>query len=418
MPSRPVDLDRFVIVMVGKPARGKSYTARKVARYLAWLGFRARVFNVGAYRRNRLGAGQDHSFFDPTNSDGRAARRQMAEAAMTDLLRWLGEGGDVAIYDATNSTHTRRTWVRETCEDAGYSVVFLELVCEDAEIIEANIRQTKVSSPDYQGRDPDEAVRDFRSRLGHYEGVYEPVDDPRLSYVKLVDVSRQVIVNRFHGFLAGRLVHFLMNLHLTPRPIYLTRHGESLYNLDDRIGGDSSLTPQGRRYAVSLADFMREELPNPSELLVWTSTLQRTVETAAFLDAPARCWKLLDEIDAGVCDGLTYEQIAAQMPQEYAARKRDKLRYRYPQGESYEDVIARVEPAIIELERNRRPVLVIAHQAVHRALYAYFREQDPEACPHLSIPLHTVIRLVPGAYGCVETRFPLPPAKDAASTPS
>jgi 6-phosphofructo-2-kinase/fructose-2,6-biphosphatase 2 len=89
MPTRPVDLDRFVIVMVGKPARGKSYTARKVARYLAWLGFRARLFNVGAYRRTRLGAGQDHSFFDPTNPEGRAARRLMAEAAMTDLLDYV-----------------------------------------------------------------------------------------------------------------------------------------------------------------------------------------------------------------------------------------------------------------------------------------------------------------------------------------
>ncbi len=39
-------------------------------------------------------------------------------------------------------------------------------------------------------------------------------------------------------------------------------------------------------------------------------------------------WKALDEIDAGACDGMTYEQIAKEMPEEYAARKKDKLRYR------------------------------------------------------------------------------------------
>ncbi len=42
----------------------------------------------------------------------------------------------------------------------------------------------------------------------------------------------------------------------------------------------------------------------------------------------------------------------------------DKFRYRYPRGESYEDVIQRLEPVIFELERERRTVLVIGHQAV------------------------------------------------------
>ena len=36
----------------------------------------------------------------------------------------------------------------------------------------------------------------------------------------------------------------------------------------------------------------------------------------------------LDEIQAGVFDGWTYDQIAEKHPEEYAARKRDKLRYR------------------------------------------------------------------------------------------
>ena len=33
----------------------------------------------------------------------------------------------------------------------------------------------------------------------------------------------------------------------------------------------------------------------------------------------------LDEIDAGICDGLTYEAIAATMPEEYAARAKNKV---------------------------------------------------------------------------------------------
>ena len=42
---------------------------------------------------------------------------------------------------------------------------------------------------------------------------------------------------------------------------------------------------------------------------VWTSTLQRTIETAQELPYPKLTWKALDELDAGVCDGMTYEEI-------------------------------------------------------------------------------------------------------------
>ena len=41
------------------------------------------------------------------------------------------------------------------------------------------------------------------------------------------------------------------------RTIYLSRHGESEYNLEDRIGGDSNLTPRGQQYAKSLGLFMK-----------------------------------------------------------------------------------------------------------------------------------------------------------------
>ena len=46
-----------------------------------------------------------------------------------------------------------------------------------------------------------------------------------------------------------------MNLHTYPRPIYLSRHGESQYNVDDRVGGDSDLSELGEMYADKLADF-------------------------------------------------------------------------------------------------------------------------------------------------------------------
>lgn len=47
-----------------------------------------------------------------------------------------------------------------------------------------------------------------------------------------------------------------MSLHINPRCIYLTRHGESVYNMLGRIGGDSPLSPRGHEYAARLKQFM------------------------------------------------------------------------------------------------------------------------------------------------------------------
>lgn len=49
-------------------------------------------------------------------------------------------------------------------------------------------------------------------------------------------MGRKIIANRITGYLPGRIVFFLMNLHITPRPIWLTRHGESEFNAQERIG--------------------------------------------------------------------------------------------------------------------------------------------------------------------------------------
>ena len=101
----------------------------------------------------------------------------------------------------------------------------------------------------------------------------------------------------------------------------------------------------------------------------------------------------MDEIDAGICDGMTYEEIKRDLPDEFRARGSDKFRYRYPRGESYADVIQRLEPVIVDLERQRQPILVVAHQAIIRALYGYLTGRPQEECPHVPIPLHTLVEL-------------------------
>lgn len=85
---------------------------------------------------------------------------------------------------------------------------------------------------------------------------------------------------------------------------------------------------------------------------------------------------------------MTYEEIREYYPEEFAARDIDKFGYRYPRGESYEDVVGRLEPIIMELERQGN-VLVISHQAVLRCLLAYYLDK-----PSSKIFQYIIITLV------------------------
>lgn len=393
--------------MVGLPARGKTYISRKLTRYLNWIGVNTKVFNLGEYRREMAGAHCKHSFFDPNNTDGMSVRERCAELALEDITQWLKGKGQVGIFDATNTTRSRRKKVRDHMEANGFTGFFVESVCDDDEIIQSNILEVKVNSPDYQGVNPDEACQDFKARISHYKNFYEPISldhDHDMPFLKVIDGGKRFLMNRVEGYLQSRIVYYIMNLHITPRSIYLSRHGESMMNQEGRIGGDSDLSPRGWEYSKVLGKFVKDEMP--ADLKVWTSEMKRTNQTAKFIERPIEQWKAINEIDAGVCEGMTYEEIQEEHPEDFARRDEDKFHYRYARGESYEDLVARLEPVIMELERQHN-VLVICHQAVARCLLAYFLDHSSEELPYLRVPLHTVVKLTPVAYGCRVEKFDL-----------
>lgn len=60
---------------------------------------------------------------------------------------------------------------------------------------------------------------------------------------------------------------------------------------------------------------------------------------------------------------LPYLNVPQQQayPEDFANRDEDKFNYRYRGGESYRDVVVRLEPVIMELERQEN-ILIIGHQ--------------------------------------------------------
>lgn len=187
----------------------------------------SQTFNVGNYRR-KAAAQPTADFFDIGNAEGERQRRAAAEAAVADMLKWFREeNGVVAILDATNSTKERRKWILDICTNAGIEVMYVESKCDNEDLIMANIRDVKTTSPDYKGQDPEQAALDFRNRIRNYEKVYKSVnedgDEDELTYLKIMDVGKQVIINRIQDYLQSRVVYYLMNSHIRPRSVWLSR---------------------------------------------------------------------------------------------------------------------------------------------------------------------------------------------------
>lgn len=545
---------KLVIVMVGLPARGKSYITKKMTRYLNWLQHDTKIFNVGEKRRvaasghgfrlsqqslekippgvrNALeqhkdtlpqiaakilingdsaaadngavapldlkdplrdpnnttaveetdmprvevtspepksngdeqangDASMDQSadFFDPNNQKGAQIREQCAMETLDDLLDYILNGnGSVGIFDATNSTLGRRKQIMEKIRArAGpeLNVLFVESVCQDKSLLESNMR-LKLSGPDYQDKDPHAALEDFKKRVAIYEKNYVPIGDyeeeNNMPYVKMIDVGRKMISHQIKGFLAGQAVYYLLNFNLAPRMIWITRHGESLDNVAGKIGGDSDLSENGRRYAKAMTRFIDKQRtewairqadkmanthfppvpgdhtpPNPyfssdfeqqNNFCVWTSMLKRSVQSGQYFcdeDFEVKQMRMLDELNAGIMEGLTYDEIRTKHADEYLRRRRDKLAYRYPGpgGEGYLDVINRIRPVIVELERMTDHCLLITHRSVARVLLAYFQGLNREDVADLDCPLGMLYQLEPKPYGVEFKAWRYKPEKD------
>ncbi|KAI5705821.1 hypothetical protein M8J75_002082 [Diaphorina citri] len=367
-----------VVAMVGLPARGKSYMATKLCRYLRWLGLNVRLFNLGDYRRRHASiSSATHDFFRSDNEYALSIRDQIALQALEDLDDWIIKGGQVAFFDATNSTQARRNTIHhKIVEERQYMLFFVESLCDDPDILDRNIKEVKLTGPDYQGFEPDKAYEDFMYRIGHYEKQYQTLTEDHLSYMQIYNVGKRIVVHNETGPVQKRIVRFLMHLNITPRTVYLTRPGESINNVQAILGGDSDLTAGGQEYSKCLSDFVSEK--NLSDLRIWTSSKEAAKQTVAQCPGSHKEYKALDDIHAGICEGQTYTEIYTNHCAQYIDTRADKFYNRWPQGECYKDVLTRLELIILKIEHSKSNLLIVSHPAVLRCLLGYFQEEPPD----------------------------------------
>jgi probable phosphoglycerate mutase len=184
----------------------------------------------------------------------------------------------------------------------------------------------------------------------------------------------------------------------SPDEVLVVRHGETAWNRTGRRQGqlDSPLTPEGRRDAARAAELLRPAAPDR----LFTSPLGRARTTAQVIagttSLTAEVLPELAEVHHGRFAGLTNAEIEAAHPGELARRGRDKYRWRFPGGESYEDADRRAGRALelVAASGSTRPVLV-THEMLARMLLRRLLDLSPADALVRRLPHGVVLRVLP-----------------------
>jgi len=421
------DARGLIVAMVGLPARGKSFISRKLERFLKWGGNTTKTFNVGKYRRDAVVPERSgrSEFFDNQNADSVAAREKLAMAALADALKFLDDGGKFAIFDATNSTVARRRSIAEQVKSHGlYSLIWVEAVCDDEEVVKFNMLTKVKYSPDFKDMSDEQAMADLSARIQKYDEIYETIQDSEGAFIKLFNLSSKVMANHCYGRVAKSILPFLMAIHIGCRPIWLARAGAGSSKGQNGSDRDSTLSSEGEEFAKLLAEFVQQRSRrywdssgNPQEQTkVFTSTMPRAVASACHTKVQPDKRSALNPIDKGVLgagwwdvecpdDLPPWQEVEKRHPEFMIQWYENPLMCHFPGGESYLDVIMRLESVLIDVEMCTSPVLIVSHITVLQLLLAYFKGVPVEEAWKMSLPKGKVVEVNPtsgGSFSCEE----------------
>jgi len=156
--------------------------------------------------------------------------------------------------------------------------------------------------------------------------------------------------------------------------LYLVRHGDT--GGGGRFYGstDLSLSPQGRREAEAL----RRRLAGQAWQGVFASDLQRALETARIVVSTysVEACPELREVDFGLCEGLTFEEIEKCWPG--AARFWEDPSLGFPGGESLAQAAGRLRGFPARLAGGQGDYLVVGHRGSLALLLCHLLGQAPE----------------------------------------
>jgi broad specificity phosphatase PhoE/predicted kinase len=378
------------IIMVGLPARGKSTLAGKLSESLKRDGISTRIFNNGDLRRKLSKENTSFpEFYNPKNETGVMMREKYAVMNLNHAITFISTSRSrrkVAIIDATNVSYKRRRMLLSNLPED--NVLFIECINDDEEILEANIRY-KADTPEFDYLSKKAAIASFKKRISYYEGIYRPLSSEK-NFIKVDTFNYRVLKEK--GTSGVPFMDRIRDFIVTPfiKNLYIIRHTETHFNVQDRIGGNSRLTPDGMHQAARLArHFSKKRLP-----LIFSSDLIRTKQTSEAIKKAQKDCRIIalpefNEINSGVCEGMSYKEIREKRPEVAEARKKNKYYYEYPEGEGYvsmEDRIERGIKKVLYLSTYSDNIMIVGHRAVNRMILSYFVYKRKEDVPYIYIP--------------------------------
>ena len=176
--------------------------------------------------------------------------------------------------------------------------------------------------------------------------------------------------------------------------LYLVRHGQTFFNLENRLGGDSELTPEGLAHAQKIAEYLSHIKLDT----IYSSLLKRSVQTAkAIRKSHSNAYLIavpeLAEISAGDLDSVTYEEFEQRFPELFEARNKDKYNWASPNGESYKTAGKRIMPFLDKLKSKEGNFVFAGHQGINRVILGLLLDLSEEQIPYLAIPHDTIFEI-------------------------
>jgi len=184
--------------------------------------------------------------------------------------------------------------------------------------------------------------------------------------------------------------------------LYLSRHGETVFNRENRFCGQaaSPLTAKGIAEAHRNGQALRRSIGGRDELRLISSPLERALRTAEIIrdelghrERPIETDARLREISFGAWEGLTLDEIKSRDPLEWERRIDDRWHHAPPGGESYAEVVARAGAWLAEAHGS---MLVVTHGAVDRVLRGVYAGLSPDEICKLPEPQDQLFQLKGG----------------------
>ncbi len=157
--------------------------------------------------------------------------------------------------------------------------------------------------------------------------------------------------------------------------IYFVRHGETVWNAENKICGatDSPLTERGHRQAVETAEKI-QKMGIKADMILY-SPLSRARDTAMHIaeitGIPAKAEQRLFEQNFG-----KYESTPRNGEEFHEAKK--QFLYRYDGGESMFRLAQRIYNLLDDLKADGRDFILVAHNGIARVVNSYFYEMTNE----------------------------------------